>query len=281
MRTLSWSDRCRLFAAATALLLGVSGASSADVIERNSDDPDSVEILHALLPVYAQLSRSGRFALGKVSVGWSEGRPNPDLATDDVCGCHYLPSGRVINPDQCAPIGATGSADLARIGVVRVVGYDRLRRAVIRGEGSEQSRLNALSRHERFRVEVRLKTILRDPHLAILAPLPVADRVRHMEIGKVASEVRPWPHCAIRLSERSFTPPPQLNGFVARAMLYAAIRYGVPLDYTLGQLKRVSDQFPPSAWEIERDGLIRKYMGTYGSNGFLLEAVKANPPVVP
>lgn len=276
MRTSSWSERIRVVALALALVSPL-GAPAAEPLERNSDDPESVDILKSLLPLYAQLSRAGRFSLGQVSVGWVEGRPNPDLATDDVCGCHYLPSGRVINPDQCSPIGATGSEDLARVGLIRIVGFDRLRRAVIPGEGSEQSRLNALSRAERFRVENQLRVMLKDPHLAILAPLPVADRVRHLEIGKVAETAPTWPHCAIRVNDRSFSPPPQLNGFVARAMLYAAARYGVSVEFPLGQLKRVSDQYPPSQWEIERDALLSKFYRTYGSNPYLIAAVKASP----
>lgn len=261
------------------LAFGIAtSASAVDMhgIQRNSDDPDSVDIIKTLIPVYEQLSKAGRFSIGQVSVGWVAGRPNPELATDDICGCHYLSSGRVINPDQCSPIGATGSEDLARIGVIRVVGYDRLRRATIPGEGSEQSRMNSLSGVERARVEMRLKTILGDPHLAIFSPLPVSDRVRHLEIGKVTGDSKIWEHCSIRMNDRSFSPPPQLNGFVARAMLYAATKYNVTVDFPLGQLKRLSDQFPPSQWEIDRNALILKTVRIYGLNPHIVGVASAS-----
>lgn len=263
---------------AVALALCSSGAGAAS-IERNPDDPASVEMLQTLLPLYENLSRTGQFALGQGTIGWVAGRPNPDLATDDVCGCHYLSSGRVINPDQCSPIGAAGSEDLARIGIIRMVGYDRLRRAAIPGEGSELQRLNALSRGERFQAELKINQMLRDPHLAILAPLPVADRVRHLEIGKVAGDAPTWPRCGIRVNERSFSPPPQLNGFAARALLYAATRYNIAVNYPLGQLKRVSDQFPPSQWELDRNTLIVRYYRVYGPNPFI--AARSTPDPSP
>ena len=258
---------------AAALALAGSWSPPALAIDRNSDDPESVDVLSTLVPVYTQLAKLGLYARPGADAGWINGKPNYDLVTDDVCGCHYLQDGHVINPDQCAPIGASGSEDLARVGIVRVLVYERLRAGILPGTGSEAARLKALSPVNRSRAEANLRAILRDPHLAFLSPLPVADRTRHLDIGRVEQERARWPGCAIRIGERGFTPPPALNGFVARAMLYAAERYAITVDYTLGELKRLSDADPPSRWELERDILIAKIARTYGVNPFIHPAL--------
>ncbi len=253
-------------------LLLASSAEAKDPV-RNSDDPESIDLLNVFLPLYAQLAREGLFPITSRE-GWVEGRPNRDLATDDVCGCHYVSDGRVVNPDQCSPIGIAGSEDLARAGVVRVLTYERLRRAVVPGTGSELARLRAMSPADRFKAESALRQILRDPHLAVLAPLPVADRTRHLDVGRVTEDRAKWKGCDIRIGDKTFTPPRALTGFVARAMLYAAQRYGVVVDYTLGELKRISDNDPPSAWERQRDIGIARIVRPIGNNPMIQQPVK-------
>jgi hypothetical protein len=264
---------CDRTARALAIILALGCGTGASPAGRNSDDPESVEILSVLLPVYGQLAREG-LSPASSPEGWVEGRPNRDLATDDVCGCHYVPDGRVVNPDQCAPIGIAGSEDLARAGVVRVITYERLRRAAVPGTGSEIARLKAMGVSERFKAETTLRQILRDPHLAIVAPLPVSDRTRYLDIGSVGVERARWKGCDVSIGDKAFTPPRALTGFIARAMLYAAQRYGVVVDYTLGELKRISDGDPPSAWERQRNLGIARTLRQVGGNPVIEASVR-------
>jgi endonuclease I len=60
-----------------------------------------------------------------------------------------------------------------------------------------------------------------------------------------------------------------LNGFIARALLYAAQTYKVDVGYPLGTLMKVSADNPASPWEMARNILINRYQRPYKLNPFI------------
>lgn len=266
---MSWFRRLVLFGATAAAVMG--GASAGAQMRQDvMSDPEGDATALRLMPLYEVLAHNRIFSLPERRAS-GEGRPITDLTRDDVCGCYYAEGGVGVNAEQCEPVRKTLNENLARIGVVRVIDYDTMRRTLLPNadavrEMSVTSALGKLDRAERNRLQRRMREALADPHLMILAPLPVAHRLMGMRVSSPQDGKQPWETCDVTVGDGVFSPPKVLDGFFARGMLYAARKYGVDVGYPLGTLEKVSAANPPSAWEIGRNVLIARYLAPYGAN---------------
>ncbi|MPR05638.1 hypothetical protein [Microvirga tunisiensis] len=242
------------------------------------------DMSNALLTIYGRLASEGLTTSRDGAVPVAK-----DGARDDICGCRFGPDGRAIHPELCEPIDRSGSEDLARSGIVRVITREQLgaTRQCFK-EGSPRCVMGRNLKYVGLRCcsdsDTEFRAMERDPHLVLLAPLPVADRLSRLQIGNVENPKQPWQACEVAVDQEHFAPPARLNGFIARAMLYAADRYKVQVEYPLGTLKRVSDQNPPEAWEMRRNELIAEISRSYrvvGPNRFITEAAKASGAIRP
>lgn len=236
-------------------------------------DPEGAKLAIALVPLYESLAHHRLFAQPQGNVS-EFGRPITDLTRDDVCGCYFADDGGAVNAEQCEPIKKSQSERHAKLGIVRIVDYDRLRRSAFPNPDAHKemavtSVLGMVERNKRLELQNAMRLAVSDPHLVLLAPSPVADRVMGSTVGKVDGGRRPWETCDLVIGDHTFVPPAALNGFVARALLYAAQTYKVDVGYPLGTLMKVSADNPASPWEMARNILINRYQRPYKLNPFI------------
>ncbi|PZR95216.1 MAG: hypothetical protein DI537_05370 [Stutzerimonas stutzeri] len=270
------SSFCRslaLAAVSIALQLAPTSGSNAQMVQDALNDPEGSKLAVALVPIYESLAHHRLFA--QPSPASSEfGRPITDLTRDDVCGCYFADDGGAVNAEQCEPIKKSGSERQARLGIVRIVDYDRLRRSAFPNpeahkEMAVTSALGLVDRNKRLELQNAMRVAVSDPHLVLLAPSPVAERVMGLTIAKVENGRRPWEACDLTVGDNAFVPPAVLNGFVARALLYAAKTYKVDVGYPLGTLVKVSTENPATPWEMARNILIQRYHRPYKLNPYI------------
>jgi deoxyribonuclease-1 len=71
-------------------------------------------------------------------------------------------------------------------------------------------------------------------------------------------------HFKVDKENRRVEPKQELRGMIARIYFYVADRYGVQLsDSQLQLFQAWNKEFPPDAWEIERDNRIAKIQGNH------------------
>lgn len=258
-----------------ALLAQLATASQvrAQMAQDALSDPEGAKLATSLVSIYESLAHHRIFAIPQ-SDAPEFGRPITDLTRDDVCGCYYADGGGAVNAEQCEPIKKSDSERHARVGIVRVVDYDKLRRSAFPNPDAHKemavtSVLGLMDRNKRIELQTAMRLAVSDPHLVLLAPSPVAERLMGSSVGNVQNGRRPWETCDITVGDHSFVPPASLNGFVARAMLYAAQTYKVDVGYPLGTLMKVSADNPATPWEMARNILINRYFRSYKLNPFI------------
>lgn len=250
-----------------------AGRAHAQMTHDALSDPEGGKLAIALISIYESLAHHRIFALPQAATP-EFGRPVTDLARDDVCGCYYSEGGGAVNAEQCEPIKKADSERHARAGIIRIVDYDKLRRSAFPNPDAHRemavtSVLGLMDRNKRLELQTAMRLAVSDPHLVLLAPSPVSERLMGSGVGKVEDGRRPWEACDIVVGDHSFVPPVALNGFVARAMLYAAQTYKVDVGYPLGTLQKVSADNPAAPWEIARNILINRYFRPYKLNPFI------------
>lgn len=255
--------------------------ASAQMKFESLSDPEGEEMAIKLMPMYEILSNRRLYALPGTGTRDRDGEQINDLTRDDVCGCVYANGGAVVRAQHCEPVMKADNDAMARLGVVRVIDYDTMRRALLPDrqafrEMSVTSALGQINRSERFRLERDIDLALKDPHLLLLAPLPVAYRLMGLEVIRPEPEKRLWDQCDIVVGDNGFAPPSALSGFVARAMLYGAKKYKITVNYPLGALERISAADPPGSWELARNGLIGRNLPQYGYNQYIAVPEKAD-----
>lgn len=270
---LSFSSAGRVAFAVMAFHLATVSSSSAQMVQDALIDPEGTKLAQSLIPLYESLAHHRLFAT-PAAANSEFGRPITDLTRDDVCGCYFSDDGLAVNAEQCEPIKKSDSERHAKIGIIRIVDYDKLRRSVFPNPDAHRemavtSVLGMVDRNKRIELQTAMRTAVSDPHLVLLAPSPVADRLMGSTISKVEEGRRPWETCDLVVGDHSFVPPAGLNGFVARALLYAAQTYKVDVGYPLGTLMKVSSDNPASPWEMARNILINRYQRGYKLNPFI------------
>ena len=269
----SFSSVVRTAAIFAALQFATVTQSRAQMAQDALIDPEGAKLAIALVPLYESLAHHRLFAQPQENVP-EFGRPITDLTRDDVCGCYFSDDGRAVNAEQCEPIKKSQSERHAKLGIVRIVDYDRLRRSAFPNpeahkEMAVTSVLGMVDRNKRLELQNAMRLAVSDPHLVLLAPSPVADRVMGSSIGKGEGGRKPWETCDLVIGDHTFVPPAALNGFVARALLYAAQTYKVDVGYPLGTLMKVSTDNPATPWEMARNILINRYQRAYKLNPFI------------
>lgn len=270
---LSFSSAVRLAATVALLQIATAAQTNAQMAQDVLIDPEGAKLAASLVPIYESLAHHRLFALPQGSAP-EYGRPITDLTRDDVCGCYFADDGGAVNAEQCEPIKKSGSERHAKLGILRIVDYDRLRRSALPNpeahkEMAVTSALGMVERNKRLELQTAMRVAVSDPHLVLLAPSPVAERVMGSSIGKVEGGRRPWDTCDMVLGDHTFVPPAALNGFIARALLYAAQTYKVDVGYPLGTLMKVSADNPATPWEMARNILINRYQRPYKLNPFI------------
>lgn len=246
------------FVLAVAIVLGaVPGRGRADGPPAGEPDRQASTLAtRMLLRVYSDM------AGGRTSVG----------IADDLCGCRFDGDGNVLQPNACEPIERQGREDLAGADVVRVVPLSGIAESLAcfrEGDGicvDSGMRYGGVECCRRSSGEYWRRAA--DPHLLLLAPMPVAREARELRVAREVATRQPWAACEVAFGDRTIALPARLSGFVARALLYAAWRYQVSVGFPTGLLRRLSAAYPPSGWEIERNESIDAVTG-YGRNPYI------------
>lgn len=256
-----------------ALQLATVSQSQAQMTQDALIDPEGSKLALSLIPLYESLAHHRLFAMPSGTES-DFGRPITDLTRDDVCGCYFSDDGLAVNAEQCEPIKKAESERQAKLGIIRIVDYDRLRRSAFPNPDAHKemavtSVLGMVDRNKRLELQTAMRVAVSDPHLVLLAPSPVADRMMGSSVSKVENGRRPWETCDLVVGDHAFVPPAGLNGFVARALLYAAQTYKVDVGFPLGTLAKVSADNPAKPWEMARNILINRYLRPYKLNPFI------------
>lgn len=92
-----------------------------------------------------------------------------------------------------------------------------------------------------------------------------ADRSNY-RFGMIEGEPRAYGRCdfEVDFKRRVAEPPEQARGMIARAYLYMHEKYQLSMSKSQQQLMTAwNRQYPPTAWELERDSRIARIMGTH------------------
>ncbi|WP_162820606.1 hypothetical protein [Microvirga calopogonii] len=161
---------------------------------------------------------------------------------DMACGCQIdSRQGRVGRPLDCKPVIEAASEDASLLKALRIVGEEDLAATMpCFKQGISACRKDSLYR-----------SALADPHLVVVVPAPVADALDGYKLGPVEEPSAPVVGCDVVIdrTKGTYALDQRWHGFVARALMYASEHYKVRTRLLPGELKRISDQHPPSPQE--------------------------------
>lgn len=181
------------------------------------------------------------------------------LPRDPACGCPYTGNGHLADPTHCDAMRGDVNESDARVVAVPVVDPRAVaaplacfRRGHCQIDGVEFGGITCCSRDERGYLSA-----MRDPHLYILAPLPLSKQIEGMVPGRAAEGSPRVCGFAIDRAAGVFSLPSSLNGVTARAWLYAAQHYGTRPPWAIATLVDISSTSPASRFEVARERLGR------------------------
>ncbi|WP_262298166.1 hypothetical protein [Microvirga sesbaniae] len=161
---------------------------------------------------------------------------------DMACGCQIdSRQGRVGQPLECRPVIEAATEDAAILKVVRIVGEEELAATM----PCFKQGISACRKDPAYR------SALADPHLVFVVPAPVADALDGFKLGPIEKPVSAVAGCDVVVDREkgTYALDQRWHGFVARALMYASEHYKVRTRLLPGELKRISEQHPPTPQE--------------------------------
>jgi endonuclease I len=161
---------------------------------------------------------------------------------DMACGCQIdARQGRVGQPFECRPVIEAATEDASVLKAVRIVGEEELAATM----ACFKQGISACRKDPAYR------SALADPHLVFVVPAPVADALDGYKLGPIEKPVAPVAGCDVVVDrgKGTYALDQRWHGFVARALMYASEHYNVRTRLLPGELKRISEQHPPTPQE--------------------------------
>lgn len=184
---------------------------------------------------------------------------------DSFCGCGFDRTGRLTQPTSCAAMRGIDDENMGVVDVVRLVDPEAIARhlACFR-EGSNRCvrdglRIGGVSCCEM--ADRDFASSLKDPSLYMLAPKPLADRLRGLVPGRATAGSPELCGVAIDESRGVFSAPARLNGALARAALVASERYGAELPLPAVDLQSLAHSIPPTRADVGVERFVRFRFG--------------------
>ncbi|MBY0360663.1 MAG: hypothetical protein K2X45_02050 [Phreatobacter sp.] len=203
-----------------------------------------------------------------LAIGAQEAVPGTQTGpgmVDAFCGCSFDRGGRLTQPTVCAAMRGIDDEAQARMDHVRLVDVEAIARnlACFR-EGSNRCVRDGLRLGGVRCCEMSDKdfvSALKDPALYLLAPKPLADRLRGLVPGRASPGSPEMCGVAIDADRGVYSVPPRLNGALARAALLSSERYGAELPLPVIDLMALAQATPPTRGEIAIERLVRSRYG--------------------
>lgn len=188
-------------------------------------------------------------------------RTDDPTLVDPVCGCRFDKSGRLLQPTTCAAMRGIDDEEAARVDVFSLIDVGIVARnlacfregnRVCVRDGMRFGGVTCCDMSDKDFVSSR-----NDPSLYVLAPKPLAERLRNLVPGRASTGSPEVCGIAIDAERGVYSAPAHMNGMLARAALVAGERYGAELPMPSLDLIALAHSVAPTRGEVAVERMVR------------------------